>query len=48
MYDLVTQLIGEVPTEFSFIYGLGTMVACIFGILLLFSPIVMALKLLSR
>ena len=45
MYDLVVSLIGVVPPEFTFIYGLITMVACIFGIMLLFSPIVFVLKL---
>ena len=44
MYDLVVSLIGSVPSEFEFIYGLVTIVACVFGILLLFSPIMLALK----
>ncbi len=44
MYDLVVSLIGSVPVEFEFIYGLVTLVASIFGILLIFSPIVFCLK----
>ena len=44
MYDLVVQLIGVVPNEFTFIYGLVTIVACIFGIMLIFSPIMFCLK----
>ena len=44
LYDLVVQLIGVVPPEFEFIYGLGTLVACVFGILLLFAPIMFVLK----
>lgn len=45
MYELVVELIGTVPVEFEFIYGLVTMVACIFGIVAIFSPIVVAMKL---
>ena len=45
LYDLVVQLIGTVPVEFEFIYGLATLVACIFGILLLFLPVIFVLKL---
>ncbi len=45
LYDLVVELVGTVPVEFEFIYGLVTIVACIFGILLLFSPIIFVLKL---
>lgn len=48
LYDLIVQLIGVVPVEFEFIYGLATLVACVFGILLLFSPIIFVLKLGGR
>ena len=45
MYDLMVNLIGVVPVEFEFIYGLATLVACIFGIILLFSPVIFVMKL---
>lgn len=45
MYDLVVSLIGELPVEFTFVYGLVTMVACVFGILLIFLPILAVIKL---
>ena len=45
LYDLVVDLIGVVPVEFEFIYGLGTIVACVFGVLLLFTPLILVLKL---
>ena len=45
MYDLMVSLIGPVPIEFEFIYGLGTLVACIFGIILLFTPVIFVMKL---
>ena len=44
LYDLIVQLIGVVPPEFEFIYGLGTLVACVFGVLLLFMPLIFVLK----
>lgn len=45
LYDLVVMLIGELPIEFEFIYGLVTIVACIFGVLLIFTPLILILKL---
>lgn len=45
LYELVVDLIGVVPHEFEFIYGLGTLVACVFGVLLLFCPLIFVLKL---
>ena len=44
LYNLVTSLIGEVPVEFEFIYGLVTIVACVFGVLLIFTPLILILK----
>ena len=48
LYELVKSLIGVVLVEFEFIYGLGTIVACIFGVLLLFTPLMLVLKLGDR
>lgn len=47
LYEIVYNLIGPVPLEFEFIYGLGTIVACVFGILLIFMPIMLAIKFLG-
>ena len=45
LYDLVVSLIGVVPPEFEFVYALGTIVSAVFGVLLLFTPLIMVLKL---
>ena len=45
LYDLVVQIIGTVPIEFEFIYGLVTIVASLFGVLLIFSPVILCIKL---
>jgi len=45
MYGLIVELIGPVPIEFEFVYGLATLVGCIFGIMLIFVPVIIALKL---
>lgn len=45
LYSLVVDLIGVLPPEFQFIYGLVTLVASVFGILLLFSPFIVVFKL---
>lgn len=45
MYDLMVSLIGVVPVEFEFIYGLATLVACIFGLVAIFMPLIVVMKL---
>lgn len=45
MYELMVSLIGPVPIEFEFIYGLATLVGSIFGIIAIFSSLILVFKL---
>lgn len=48
MYDFVVDLIGELPTEFTFIYSILTLVMGVLILLFLFQIFYIPLKLLER
>lgn len=47
MYDIVVQLVGDVPTEFSFIYSILTLVLSTLVISFLFQLFYIPIKLVS-
>lgn len=48
MYDVIVNLIGEVPSEFTFIYSILTLVMSILIIVFLFQLFYLPIKLLER
>ena len=48
MYDMVTELIGELPTEFTFIYGILTLVVSLLVISFLFQLLYLPINLLRK
>lgn len=48
MYDMVTELIGELPTEFTFIYGILTLVISLLIISFLFQLFYLPINLLRK
>ena len=48
MYDIVVNLIGELPTEFTFIYSIITLVISMLIISFLFQLFYLPIKLLER
>lgn len=47
LYDLSIAILGTLPTEFHFLYGLLTFILAIVSVLLLISPFVLVIKLLG-
>lgn len=47
MYDIIVQLVGDVPTEFSFIYSILTLVLSTLVISFLFQLFYIPIKLVS-
>lgn len=48
MYDFIVELIGELPTEFTFIYSILTLVMGVLLLSFLFQLFYIPLKLLGR
>ena len=48
MYDIVTELIGELPTEFTFIYSILTLVISLLIISFLFQLLYLPINLLRK
>ncbi len=48
MYDMVTELIGELPTEFTFIYSILTLVISLLVISFLFQLLYLPINLLRK
>lgn len=48
MYDMVTELIGELPTEFTFIYAILTLVLSLLIISFLFQLFYIPINLLRK
>lgn len=48
MYDIIVNLIGELPTEFTFIYSILTLVMGMLIITFLFQLFYLPIKLLER
>jgi len=48
MYDVIVNLIGELPTEFTFIYSILTLVMSMLVIAFLFQLFYLPIKLLER
>lgn len=44
MYDIVVQLIGELPTEFEFIYSILTLILSVLVITFLFQLFLLPIK----
>lgn len=47
LYDIAVYIVGTLPPQFSFIYGLVTLVISIVFILLIFTPFIIAYKLIG-
>lgn len=47
LYDLSVAILGTLPSEFSFLYGLLTFILAIISVLLLISPFVLVIKLMG-
>lgn len=48
MYDMIVELIGELPTEFTFIYSILTLVLSLLIISFLFQLFYLPINLLKR
>lgn len=48
MYEVIVNLIGELPTEFTFIYSILTLVMAMLIITLLFQLFYLPIKLISK
>lgn len=48
MYDIIVNLIGEIPTEFTFIYSILTLVVSMLVITFLFQLFYLPIKLLGN
>ena len=48
MYDIVVSLVGEIPTEFEFIYSILTLVLSLLVLSFLFQLFYLPIKLLDR
>lgn len=48
MYDMITELIGELPTEFTFIYAILTLVFSLLIISFLFQLFYIPINLLKK
>ena len=48
MYDVIVNLIGELPTEFTFIYSILTLVMGMFIIVFLFQLFYLPIKLINE
>lgn len=47
LYDLSVSILGILPSEFNFLYGLLTFLLAIITILIIISPFVLVIKLLG-
>ena len=47
MYDIIVNLIGEIPTEFTFIYSILTLVLSMLVIVFLFQLFYLPIKLVN-
>ena len=48
MYDMITELIGELPTEFTFIYAILTLVLALLIVSFLFQLLYIPINLLRK
>lgn len=47
LYDLSVAILGTLPSEFTFLYGLLTFILAIVSVCLLISPFVLVIKMLG-